>query len=612
MSPKLLQDLAEDELSAVAERLVRDGEAFWFAILCRATRTAVGQACDRLKLAMVSRAGTAFVSLARLRLATSLPKLREVVHANMEAEGLAARPHSMDRAYVWSPGGERALAVAASADVLDYAWSGWRLALEPFNPGCFVVQAAAAGRVDLLTEMAKSVDDQGIGDHMCHRVMRTRLLAAGGLRDNHGGRELFGPESGVPKKRHTFVQTMHPTQERRVVQALSWVERAIFCAAFKHGDHAAIKWYYAYMEEATATWSGGDLIDTWRTALARPRNDHEPVYVPTADEGLDDLLPLQGLARAAAHGADSFASLTFLVTWMWPRFGSRSPHGPDRERATKIIACAVICSILENVKDQCAETWQWLQGALPQGAYPSLMMLARDVDLHVAPLMLRLWEVRNARVYAWMQARVGPGGWLHELAERNLRASSLASAGSILEREEVSSRLRLAHVNLKAVLKRRQEAVKFNADVGRDEDFGWENERALVVAALTDAFCWAWDRPGLYEYQPSMVGAHRQPYDESSPASPEWRRQFERDTGVHVDQLRKQDVAALVEVLCACGSRSGRPMDVHTASYLDQTCLRKLMEFGSGCTHAMQQRLRRSGWLAGGRPTPRDVVARLG
>jgi len=582
--PHLLE-LTADALSAVAERLVRDGEAFWFAFVCRATRLAVCQACQRLKLAMATRASTAFVSLKRLRIGMELTMLRSMVHANMEAEGLASRPRSVDKVYTWSPAGERALAASASAAVLDYAWSGWRLSIEPFNPGCFVVQAAGLGRTDLLTEMAKSVDDQGIGDHMCHRVMRNKLLAAGGLRDSYRSRDMLGPGKSIQKK-HELTQMMHPTQTRRVIQGLSWVENAIFCPALERGNHAAIKWYYDYMEDATANWTGGDLVDMWRTAIARWGGPDEPVGLPTYG-GSEELMVLQCLASAAAHGVDSYASLGFVLTWMWPRLGSRSPYGPDRDRAHKIMMCSVIWSIIDNVKDQCAQTWAWLQRHLPQGAYAGLMMLARDVDLHVAPLMEHMWKARNVKVYHWMQQRLGPGGWLHELGQKKLLKP--APAG-----EEIGVYLRLATLTLSSASKRRHEQEKFIPEAG------WEHDRALVVAALTDAFCWSWQRPGVLS-QPSAMHATRASYDEHEPACPEWHRQFNMDTGIYADQVMKHDVGALVDVLCNCGvtGDSKRSLPGYTRAYLEHTYCRKLLEHGSGCTHAMEQRLRKSGWLGG-------------
>ena len=579
-----LVDLNADALSAVAERLVRDGEAFWFAILSRATRAAVRQACERLKLAMASRASTAFVSLARLRIGMELSMLKCVAHANMDAEGLDSRPHSMDHVYTWSPAGERALAASADAAVLDYAWSGWRLSIEPFNPGCFVVKAAGLGRVDLLTEMAKSWVAQGVDHHLCHRVMRVKLYAAGGLR-----MPVLGPGNSV-ENRHGYVQMMQPSSARRVIQGLSWAEHAILSPALKHGNHAAIKWYYDYMEAATddaIAKQAGSLTDMWRTAISREGSSDEPAHSPTHN-GSQELMPLQGLASAAAHGADSYASLTFLLTWMWPRLGSRSPYGPDRDRAHKIMCCAVLWSICENVKDQGEQTWQWLQGALPQGAYASLMMLARDVDLHVAPLMENMWKVRNVRVYHWMQARLGPGGWLHELAEKKLLKPTTPAG------EEISAHLRLATLTLSCASKRRHEQQKYRYS-GL-----WELDRDLVIAALTDAFCWSWQRPGILA-MPSAMGATFESYDHHEPVCPEWHRQFKADTGIYADQVLEHDARALVDVLCGCGTASDpkRILPGYTRAYLEHTYCRKLMEFGSGCTHAMQQRLRKSGWLGG-------------
>ena len=120
----VLLDLPDDALAALCERVVRNGEAHWCAVTCHTLRRAVLEACQKLKLPLSSMASTAYLTLRRLEQAMTLPRFRELVHANMNAtSAAAARPHSLDRKWVWSPAGECALAACAPPNVLDYAWA---------------------------------------------------------------------------------------------------------------------------------------------------------------------------------------------------------------------------------------------------------------------------------------------------------------------------------------------------------------------------------------------------------------------------------------------------------------------------------------------------------
>ena len=512
----LLADLCNDALSHVAERVVRAGEACWFASTCHAARQATRHACARLKLPLCTKAATACLTLRRLELAMTLPRFLELVHANMNATSASSRPHSLGRKWVWSPAGERVLAAGATPEVLDYAWAGWRLSLEPLNPGCFLVRAAAAGRVDLLKEMDRTAEEQALDPILSGRTLRHKLGLIGGF-----------PTGAYPVG---------------LGSTLEWVETALMEPALRGGKPDAIEWYYDRMEMGDLMVLGASPHSLWRTAL-------DSRECATAQG------PLARLARAAALGKDPYAMLGFLQTWMWPRLGSRAPM--QCRRAHIAIAGATIRSLVDATNDEAAQAWQWLQGAWPQGVRMMLEVLSSEGNVHVAPIARHIFEVRNVRVYQWMQARLEAGKWMGGLCEVN--------------NSDRSRRLRFAHATLGAIAKRRTEQEKCNPHAA------WELDRALCVQALTDACeCSVRPDPGGLAHCIAL-----------------WDEQWQQTTGVHADALLEHDPGALVDALCAVATLDA-PC-AHMLGYIRQTYVAKLREAGSGCTHAMACKLRDAG-----------------
>lgn len=542
----LLADLPEDALTALCERVVRNGEAYWCAVTCHTLRGAVLAACQNLELPLSSIASTACVSLKRLELAMTLPRFRALVHANMNAaSATSARPHSLDRKWVWSPAGERALVTRAPVEVLDYAWAQWRLSLDPHNPGCFLVRAAAAGRVDLLKEMDRTAEEQGLDPALNWRTLHHKFGAIGA---SPTGAHLLGMQ-----------------------QTLEWVEEALMEPALRSGKTGAVEWYYERMETADLARFGASpnhqhvqgVHFMWRCALDR-----------AGDSTTSPMMaPLTRLARAAALGSDPHAMLGFLQTWMWPRLGSRAPMQCRRAHVT--IAGTTVLSLLDATSDVAAQAWQWLQGAWPQGARMMLEVLASEANIHVAPVMRSIWEVCNVQVYKWMQARLGPGKWLAELARDHLLAVGSAN----------SARLRFAHMTLAAIDQRRGEQGPV------DPEAVWELDRALFVQALADALVWAWERGELEPLHDT--GAWKQV------AEAKWQLLFQADTGVHADSRLEHDLSALVDALCAFASRAD-PEDAlcaYTRGYLRGNYVASLHERwpALGCTRDMAFKLERAG-----------------
>ena len=438
----VLLDLPDDALAALCERVVRNGEAHWCAVTCHTLRRAVLEACQKLKLPLSSMASTAYLTLRRLEQAMTLPRFRELVHANMNAtSAAAARPHSLDRKWVWSPAGECALAACAPPNVLDYAWTRWRLSTDPHNPGCFVSRAAAAGRVDLLKEMDRTAEEQGVDPSHNWRTLHFKFSAIGAF--------LTG----------SYLRGMR--------QTLEWVEDALMEPALRSGKTGAIEWYYERMEMGDVVKMGAspqpkEMLSLWRCALDRSGNGSMQA-------------PLTRLARAAALGKNPYAMLNFLQTWMWPRLGSRAPM--QCRRAHIAIAAATVLSLLDATNDEAAQGWRWLQSAWPLGIKMMLEVLSSESTTHVAPIMRGIFEVRNVKVYQWMSASLDDGKWMHGLCGVNT--------------SHRSRRLRFAHATLGSIAKRRSEQDSV------DPEAEWELDRALCVQALADAFAWAWERSEL-------------------------------------------------------------------------------------------------------------------
>lgn len=529
--PMLLTDLSEDALALVAARVVRDGEAFWMAILCRATWRAVRAACQSLKLPLVTRASTAFHSLARLHTIVGAERLLRVVHANMNASNVSARPHSLDRKLVWSPAGERVIVASASIEVLDYVWAGWRLSLEPLDPGCFIVRAASAGRVDLLREMNQHAEQQGLDPILNGRTLRARMRSVLGHFDDA-----------------SFPSAM--------TQAMQWAESALMEPALLSGNTAAIRWYYSELDSQPAS-ECAVMYGGFRTALSRSGS-------------VVEFEVMKRLAAAATRGADPYASLTFLSSWMWPRLGSRSTLSGSHHLA---VVGAVVLTALELTNNEAAQAWQWLQGAMPQGAKKMLHLLATEANLHVAPVMQHIWEVRNVEVYRWFRNRLHPTGWLFELTTATFTLPHVADR---------SRAMQFAHMTLGAIEKRSADQESSHPEAA------WELDRALCVEATADVLIMAWERPTLVQLWQEAPSD-----DARAGVLSRWREEFNKDTGTHLDWMLDRDVGALVDALVLARPRIAFDS---VLSHVRKTYVPNVLEHGSGCTHAMQMRLVEHGW----------------
>ena len=348
-------------------------------------------------------------------------------------------------------------------------------------------------------------------------------------------------------------------------QTLDWVEAALLEPALRSGKSDAIEWYYDRMEMSDLVRLGAspqvkEMHTLWRCALDRS----------TPQSSMH--APLTRLARAAALGSDPYAMLGFLQTWMWPRLGSRAPM--QCRRAAIAIAGAAVLSLLDATNNEAAQAWQWLQGAWPQGVDMMLHVLASEGNVHVAPVARNLFEVRNVKVYQWMQARLDEGKWLHGLCGVN--------------NNDRSRRLRFAIATLNAIDKRRTEQEKY------DPEATWELDRPLFVQALADAFAWAWERPSLAELMPNVAD----PDSWDVTACWQWHDLFEGDVGQHADARLEHDPGALVDALCRFAASDALSASDHrrqvTWEKLYDVYVRRLhMQWPrNGCTHAMADKLR--------------------
>lgn len=439
--PLTLVDLPMDTLVLLCEWAVRDGEAYWMAATCIALRQAVASACKRLGAPLCSRAATACLTLPRLETAMTLERFRELVHVDTNATSLEARPRSLDRKWVWSPAGERVLAALAPPWVLDYAWAGWRLSLEAWNPGCFLVSASAAGRVDLLREMDQSAKLQKLAPALEARTLQAKLTRSV---------SFFWPA----------------TRRMKLPERLDWVESALLIPALRSGNTAAIRWYYERMDNLQGPLGGPDC--EWRQDLSR-------------GVGQNGALRLGGLVRAAATGRDPYAALEFLSMWMWPRLGSRAPSSFS-DALARIASDALRCA-LDSTRSETVGVWAWLQRAVPQGASDLFNIMRYVANVHVSPLYRRVWVVRNVDVYRWISERLDPPhGWMHAL----FGAPPFGHLGGDFHADTGGShRLLFAHMTLVNIASRR------DAEDVVDPEAVWDLDRDLAVQSLSDAFVYS-------------------------------------------------------------------------------------------------------------------------
>lgn len=485
--------LTTDVLALVAEVVLRRGEALWLALTCRAFRIAMQNACEKVRLRMTSHASSAFVCIPRLEIAMGISHFRTLVHANVNASNVAARPRSMDTRWIWSPEGERALVAGARVADLDYLWRGWWKSIDALNPGCMLVAASATGRVDVLKAMDD--DDMVVRRPLInHRFTLPRLLNSVASTNNHLGMVALG----------------------------------IFLPALRAARFEAVHWYHDRQERYHNKMRGTGGLETvaWRCAL------------------LDEGRHIVSHAKAAATAVDPYSSLNFLLTWMWPRFGSRAP----RDSPVLTIASAVLSEIVAGKHQGVAGAWSWLEtvGRARNVMFHDLPTLLREqASLHLnAGLLSATFEPRHLEAYRWISRRLWeePGwmrsAWVHVCNGADNRASAVVEEG-------FSHRLRFALHTLRVTRLR------------RTEDFGWyfqsqawQTDRGVMRQALTDAIVWSWERA----YHTSCPEPNADAENETSRA---WMSAFQNDTLAYAEQLLSWDVEGFVEMICEVHRRKG-------------------------------------------------------
>jgi len=427
-------DLPPELLQIVALRVLRNGELYWFSTTSSACANAARTVCQQQKMPMASHLRNAFLSLKRLLRTASVMEVHGIVHAQMNAwGGTASRPHSLDGQFTWSPAGEKAIAASAPIEVLDYAWANWVVSTNIVNPGCFLMRACAAGRVDLLKHMDQRADALRVQSGVQKQTLFHIMNAA-----------LIGCES-----------------------ALSTVEKAIVVPAIESSNFEAIKWYHHRQEVAEFS---ADIFTCdqpkWRRQFA-------------AGLGLDRL------TVAAVSSRDPKYTLDQLRFWLWPRLGERAPR--MQNDANMQIANVVLVAAAEAINVPVG-AWEWLE------AYESLGITYLFAALRGPPTNLRAVKIyrslmlpRSAVRYRWMVERVGERQWLGDVFERygdhEPRISGLYREGG------ASRRLSFAISIVQDVVGRATPSDTNSADEA------WVTDEALCLEALSDALVWSWERP---------------------------------------------------------------------------------------------------------------------
>ena len=153
--PLLLTSLPDDALAHIAQRIVRNGEAYWFAASCRSARTATRKACQELKIEKpATRLHTVYASLPRLRAGLRLQPVINSLVANPDASGSEGLPRSMDGRLIWTPQALRCIVAGATRDVINYVWPTW-MRITPTATWSALLLALKLGRIDLLDDMYK-------------------------------------------------------------------------------------------------------------------------------------------------------------------------------------------------------------------------------------------------------------------------------------------------------------------------------------------------------------------------------------------------------------------------------------------------------------------------
>jgi hypothetical protein len=369
--PHLLTLLPDDALIIVAKKVVRNGDAYWFAATCCTARRNVAAACLELGIAQPSsKLRTIFASLQRLRAGVRLDNAVQQLVADNSIPGAHALPASLDGRYTWTPAGRRALVMGATVDVMDYAWAGWRRPERDLNNMHSLEQVCLHNRADLMEVIYQGEGSEGEESICLKTVMR---LAVRG----------------------------HPDSIKRLMAAT--IEPAISgCAA------AASDWLYEKLEGITQEMPNQQIVDyNWRRWLSNISMVHLAV-------------------RAAVRSDVPDRALTRLTDWWMPRFGSRAPS--ERLLALEHVTMWVLESVTTCAMhstwtpDVAHKLWMWLRRAWPMG----LAHLLRQIHEESTPLTnaaprptaqnihRHCLRVRDVPTYRWMREQTTSQGWMHD------------------------------------------------------------------------------------------------------------------------------------------------------------------------------------------------------
>ena len=351
--PSAMLTLPEELRILIADQIVLNGDAYWFASACHTTRAAVDTACRQRGLperrTMLS---TAFTSIKRLRAAVQLPQMRNLALANQLAPGVEHRPATLDGHYCWSSVAEQAMVRGAPREVMDYAWAHWDRSLDPTHPACALRTICAHGRVDLLQHMYDAPCSGGtprLGQSLRH------LLQA-------------------------CVEGCHP--------AFGLVAKGIISPMLRGAAPETFEWYYARMEELETQW--GTSVPTWRRQF-------------------ESWGSLQQLALASTFSRLPYQSLSLLVDRVWPLLGNRAPL--LRPSSVVCVACVVLNAEepLSRSTPPLVGAWQWLQSRFPAGLLSVLLEANTDRDFLTRGMVMskmhaQCFCIRDLSTYHWFQA----------------------------------------------------------------------------------------------------------------------------------------------------------------------------------------------------------------
>lgn len=351
--------LPEELRLLIADRIVLNGDSYWFAAVCHTTRAAVNTACRQRELPeQHTMLSTAFASLKRLRAAVQIPQMRKLALANQLAPGVEHRPATLDGHYCWSSVAEHAMVRSAPREVIDYAWAHWDRSLDPTHPACALSTICAHGRIDLLQHMY---------DVPCS-----------------GGKPRLG--ESLRSILQTCADGCFPT--------LKMVEDGIISPLLRGVAPETFEWYYARMEEL----------------------EHRCTSVPLWRRQFESWYSLQQLALTSTFSRMPYQSLSLLVDRVWPLLGNRAPL--LRHQEVLCVACVVL-----NVEEPLSQSipplvgaWQWLQSHFPEGLLSFLLDANTDKDclprgIVMPKIHAQCFCIRDVSTYRWFQANAG---WVKE------------------------------------------------------------------------------------------------------------------------------------------------------------------------------------------------------